>query len=83
MHPARYTKRDFLLAAITALMVLVLSAGVLSADLSRWGDDFAGYLNQAFAIADHRQDEQYRLNAVMHPTTLPEEVQDGKLVYSW
>ena len=83
MHPARYTKRDFLLAAITALMVLVLSAGVLSADLSRWGDDFAGYLNQAFAIADHRQEEQYRLNAVMHPTTLPEEVQDGKLVYSW
>ena len=83
MHPARYTRRDFLFAVLTGLVVLVLSVGILSADLSRWGDDFAGYLNQAFSIADHRQEEQYRLNAVMHPTTLPEEVQDGQLVYAW
>ena len=83
MHRVRYSGRDFLFAALTALLVLVLASSVLKTGIDYWGDDYAAYMNQGFALVDGRLDEQLTLNATMHPTLLPDEVKNGKLVYAW
>ena len=83
MHRAHYSGRDYLFAALTALLVLVLASSALKTGIDYWGDDYAAYMNQGFALVDGRLDEQLTLNTTMHPTLLPDEVKDGKLVYAW
>ena len=83
MRPAHYTKRDYVCALLAALIVFLLAAGTVTRGLRIWGDDSAGYLNEAAAIAEGRLEEQLTLNARMHPSYLPEEVRNGKLVYAW
>ena len=70
------TRRPLVAAADRWLCLLIALAVGLSAVfcLSKtsldWGDDHAAYLNEAFAIADGRLEEQTKLNYIMHPTSL-------------
>ena len=73
---------DRLIALLLFLCVLCCAASRLNFDCER-GDDFAAYLNEAFAIADGTLDEQARRNYRMHPSELPEEAGGGELVYVW
>lgn len=76
-----------LITALTALLLALFTFGtaLLSSNSGHeWGDDFAGYLTEAIAIANGTLDEQARLNLVMHPSELSF-LSDGadSLVYVW
>lgn len=77
----RYTRRDAVIAALLALVVLIAALGSLYPDCS-WGDDFAAYINEGIAIANGTFRDMARLNYIMHPSILPEGT-DGELVYVW
>ena len=79
----RFTKRDWLIAALLFLLVLFLCACRLKRGLFHWGDDHAAYINEGIAIAEGRFDEQTELNYFYHPTALPDEAQNGRLIYAW
>lgn len=71
---------------LAALFLLVLTAALLFLSLTpngSWGDDFAAYISEGIAIAEGRFDEQARLNYIMHPTSMPLEAGEGRLVYVW
>ena len=67
------------------LFVLLLSLCLITTGMpsDAWGDDFAAYLSEGFAIADGRLEDQARINYFYHPTQVPEEVENGRLVYVW
>lgn len=79
----KLTRRDF-----WTLPVLVALLGILALMSLQsghwWGDDYAGYLNEAIAISEGRLDEQVHLNVMMHPSpmTFLEEDADT-LTYVW
>lgn len=79
----KLTRRDF-----WTLPVLVALLGILALMSLQsghwWGDDYAGYLNEAIAISEGRLDEQIHLNVMMHPSpmTFLEEDADT-LTYVW
>ncbi len=60
-------KKDWITAILLALMVAVLACMPLTSG-HHFGDDFAGYLNTAFAISNGTLDEQIKLNLLMHPS---------------
>ena len=67
----------FLAVAVFLLVFFSLSQGCVL------GDDHSAYILQGMAIAEGRFDEQTELNYYMHPSYMPDEAQDGKLVYVW
>ncbi len=73
-------RREAWMTALVFLLVLVVLCSDLSNDIS-WGDDSAGYLNEAIALVDGRLEEQFRLNVFLHPSPLPKEAGET-LVYS-
>lgn len=71
-------------AAAISLVLIILFFALSSIDSScYWGDDYAAYISEGIAIAEGRLDEQAKLNALMHPSPLPQEAGEGELVYVW
>ena len=79
----KHTKRDWRMAALVALIILVLGACTLTPGTTTWGDDHAAYINEGIAIAEGRFEEQIERNYAYHPSELPEEAKGGSLVYVW
>ena len=75
----KFFRSDKIIAILLACIVLLSALGSLHMS-SDWGDDFAAYMNEGFAIADGRFQEQVKLNAYMHPSPVGENVK-GELVY--
>ena len=88
MKPYEYSKlagggrSDRIIALVLCAAVFFAAASGLDYDCS-WGDDYAAYINDGIAIVGGRYEEQTRLNYFMHPSDMPEEAKDGKLVYVW
>ena len=78
-----YSRKDWLFAALVSLFVLLVGACWLTKGVPDWGDDFAAYISEGIAIADGTFEEQTRINYQYHPTELPDEANDGTLVYVW
>ena len=80
-----YSRRDWLAAILVSIFVLAISSCLITTGMpsDAWDDDFAGYLNEGFAIADGHFQEQTKINYFYHPSNLAEEVSDGRLVYVW
>ncbi len=76
-----YTKADRLIAALLALVMLALCVGSLNYGCS-WGDDSAAYISEGIAIAEGNFKEQVKLNTLLHPSILGDNVED-ELVYVW
>jgi hypothetical protein len=76
-----YTKTDRLAAALIAIAMLALCAGSLNCGCS-WGDDSAAYISEGIAIAEGNFKEQVKLNVLLHPSILGDNVKD-ELVYVW
>ena len=83
MHRYIYKKTDFILAFLISLLLLFVGYGSLKYTLVSWGDDHSAYLAEAIAIADGEFQKQIKTNYIIHPTQIPSEVKDGKLVYVW
>jgi len=79
----KYTKQDWRMAALVALIILVLGACTLTPGTTTWGDDHAAYINEGIAIAEGRFEEQIERNYAYHPSDLPDEANDSRLVYVW
>lgn len=77
-----YKKADYLLFALIFVAILFLSVFCLD-NTCYWGDDFAAYISEGIAIAEGTFDRQVDLNALMHPSELPDEALNGELVYVW
>ncbi len=73
---------DRMIALLLCLAVLFAAASGLDYDCP-WGDDYAAYINDGIAIADGHYEEQTRLNYFMHPSDMPDEANDGALIYVW
>ncbi len=71
------------LTAAALLAVFLLCAVFSLADGCYWGDDYAAYISEGMAIADHRLASQAELNSLMHPSPLPDEAVGKPLVYVW
>ena len=78
-----FSKKDWLLAGILFLFVLVIGAGRLEEGLYTWGDDHSAYINEGIAIAEGRFDDIAKINYFYHPSELPDEAKNERLVYSW
>ena len=78
-----YNRHDWITSVLIFLFLLTLTACFLTTGVTDWGDDFAAYLNEGFAFADGTFDDQIALNYEQHPTPLPDEANDGRLVYVW
>ena len=76
-----YTKRDRLIAAVLTAVILLLCLGSLNCACI-WGDDSAAYITEGIAIAEGRFEEQIRLNPMLHPSVLGDNVKE-ELVYVW
>lgn len=50
----KHTKRDWRMAALVALIILVLGASTLTPGTTTWGDDHAAYINEGIAIKVNR-----------------------------
>ena len=83
MRMSIYTKRDWIAALVAFVLVAAVAVGSLKVGLTSWGDDNAAYINEGIAIAESRFNEQLRINYEYHPSSLPDEADDGKLVYVW
>ena len=81
--PFRYTRRDWLIAALLTAALLLAAAGTLRPGLADWGDDSAAYLSEGIAIADGTFREQVKKNYILHPSALPGEAGPEGLVYVW
>lgn len=60
-------------AVLTALFlaIVTLAMALMSANSGHdWGDDFAGYISQAIAIAQGTLEQQAHINLVTHPSDL-------------
>lgn len=72
--------------AATALLITVLVFLLVFFSLGRgcvMGDDHSAYILQGIAIAEGSFEEQTRLNYILHPSYMPDEAEDGRLVYVW
>ena len=78
-----YSKKDWLSAALVSLFVLLVAICYVTKGVSDWGDDFAAYISEGIAIADGSFEEQIRINYQYHPSELPNEANNGTLVYVW
>lgn len=83
VRPLRFTKRDFLIALLLTVIVLLFGFGSLSKGVPYWGDDFAAYLSEAIAIADGDLPAQTQRNYCMHRAVLPSNAEGRSLVYVW
>ena len=73
---------DRILAAL--LTILVVLCGIFHLDNTcYWGDDFAAYISEGIAIADGTLEQQTALNALMHPSYLPESLRTDRVTYVW
>lgn len=77
-----YAKRDWLIAGLVSLIVLIIGAFSLTTG-TPWGDDQAAYISEGIAIAEGRLQEQSSVNYQYHPSDLPDEAGEGRLVYVW
>lgn len=79
-----YSKRDWLFAALAALIVLIVGACTLTTGLLSWGDDSAAYITEGIAIVDGSFEEQAKINYYYHPSDMPDEAMESEqLVYAW
>ena len=81
MSSANLSFGDRVIAAALALVFLLLALSSLGT-WCYWGDDYAAYISEGIAISEGTLDKQTHLNALMHPSPLPEGT-DGSLVYVW
>ncbi len=77
----KYTKADKLVAAVLAAVMLALCLGSLDYGCT-WGDDSAAYISEGIAIARGDFREHVKLNPLLHPSVLGDNVGD-ELVYVW
>lgn len=77
----KYTTADKLIAAVLAIVMLALCIGSLNYGCI-WGDDSAAYISEGIAIANGNFKEHVKLNPLLHPSKLGENVGD-ELVYAW
>ena len=76
------TRPDYIIAAL--LILIVGLCGYFHLDNTcYWGDDFAAYISEGIAIADGTLDQQTALNALMHPSYLPEDLRAEQVTYVW
>jgi len=78
-----YDRRDWLIAALLSLFILILATCSVTTGVTDWGDDFAAYINEGMAIAEGRFEEQTALNYEQHPSTHVKEATEDHLVYVW
>ena len=82
IYPAyKYTAADKLIAVILAAVILLLCLGSLNYSCI-WGDDSAAYISEGIAIAEGSFKEHVKLNPMLHPSYLGDNVKD-ELVYVW
>lgn len=80
----RYTKKDWVLAAVVTLIVFTIGACSLRSGLKNWGDDSSAYISEGISIAEGSFQQQIRMNYYYHPSQLPSEAADSaSLVYVW
>lgn len=77
----KYTKADKLVAAVLSAVMLALCLGSLDYGCT-WGDDSAAYISEGIAIARGDFREHVKLNPLLHPSVLGDNVGD-ELVYVW
>lgn len=77
----KYTKADKFVAAVLAAVMLALCLGSLDYGCT-WGDDSAAYISEGIAIARGDFREHVKLNPLLHPSVLGDNVGD-ELVYVW
>lgn len=77
-----YSRIDICCAVILAFVTYLLAEFHLT-NICFWGDDFAAYISEGIAIANDTLDEQLGLNAIMHPSYLPEHLRNGSYAYVW
>lgn len=76
------TRLDYIVVVL--LILLVGTLGIFHLDNTcYWGDDFAAYISEGIAIADGTLDQQTTLNALMHPSYLPEALRADRVTYVW
>ena len=61
----KHTKRDWRMAALVALIILVLGACTLTPGTTTWGDDHAAYINEG--ISTEKRHRALRCLLVNHP----------------
>ena len=79
----KYNRRDWRFAALVTAIILILGACTLTPGIPEWGDDHAAYINEGIAIAEGRFEEQIERNYAYHPSDLPDEADNSRLVYVW
>ena len=83
MHHYNYSKKDMLIAFAVSLAVMVIAAFRLTAGTPQWGDDPSAYMNEGIAIAEGEFWKQAEINYFYHPSPLPSEAENGRLIYVW
>lgn len=79
-----YCKKDFLIAVSISLCILLFCSIQLTCGMPNWGgDDFAAYISEGIAISTGTFREQVVQNLQMHPSPLPIDAPEDKLVYVW
>lgn len=79
----KYNRRDWRFAALVTAIILILGACTLTPGIPEWGDDHAAYINEGIAIAEGRFEEQIESNYAYHPSEMPGEADNNRLVYVW
>lgn len=79
-----YSKRDFLIAVSISLCIFLLCSIQLTYGMPHWGgDDFAAYISEGIAISTGTFHEQVVQNVQLHPSPLPKDAPQERLVYVW
>lgn len=82
-HFFGYQRRDWIIALVIAVFMLLVVGTQLTPGLPIWVDDAAAYMAEGIAISNGTLEEQTILNYTMHPSDLPEEASESGLVYVW
>ncbi|MDO4982461.1 MAG: hypothetical protein Q4E35_02770 [Eubacteriales bacterium] len=77
----KYTTADKIIAVVLAGVILLLCLASLNYSCI-WGDDSAAYISEGIAIAEGNFKEHVKLNPMLHPSYLGDNVKD-ELVYVW
>ena len=80
---SEYTRRDWVIAVLLTIFILLLVGMQLTPGIPMWVGDAAAYLSEGIAISNGTLEEQTAINCIMHPSPLPEEVHENRLVYVW
>ena len=80
---SEYTRRDWVIAGLLTIFILMLVGMQLTPGLPIWAGDAAAYLSEGIAISNGTLEQQTAINYIMHPSPLPEEVHESRLVYVW